>query len=84
VTVKDFHRLPGVTILRITISPDSWLDTHRHPVITAGALMSGQLTVATTDGNTLHPTGGDPIVEVADFWHYGMNQGKVPAEIVVF
>jgi quercetin dioxygenase-like cupin family protein len=75
---------PEVTILRITIPPDSRLDTHRHPVINAGVLMSGQLTVVTTDGNTLHLKAGDPIVEVVDTWHYGMNQGKVPAEIVVF
>lgn len=75
---------PEVTILRITIPPDSRLDTHRHPVINAGVLMSGQLTVVTTDGNTLYLKAGDPIVEVVDTWHYGMNQGTVPAEIVVF
>jgi quercetin dioxygenase-like cupin family protein len=60
------------------------LDTHSHPVINAGVLMSGQLTVVTTDGKTLHLKAGDPIVEVVNTLHYGINQGEVPAEIVVF
>jgi hypothetical protein len=36
------------------------------------------------DGKTLHLKAGDPIVEVANTLHYGMNQGRIPAEIVVF
>jgi hypothetical protein len=46
--------------------------------------MSGQLTVVTADGKTLHLKAGDPIVEVVKTLHYGINQGKIPAEIVVF
>jgi quercetin dioxygenase-like cupin family protein len=53
-------------------------------VINAGVLLSGQLTVLTRDGKTLHLTAGDPIVEVVNTLHYGINQGAVPAEIVVF
>jgi quercetin dioxygenase-like cupin family protein len=47
-------------------------------------LLSGQLTVVTTEGKTLHLKAGDPIVEVVNTPHYGMNEGKLPAEIVVF
>ena len=75
---------PEITILRISIPPGTKLDTHSHPVINAGVLISGQLTVVTTDGKTLHLKAGDPIVEVVNTLHYGMNEGKVPAEIVVF
>ena len=75
---------PEITILRIRIPAGTRLDTHSHPVINAGVLMSGQLTVVTTDGKTLHLKAGDPIVEVVNTLHYGINQGKVPAEIVVF
>jgi hypothetical protein len=32
----------------------------------------------------LHLKAGDPIVEVVDTWHYGKNEGKTPAEIIVF
>ena len=75
---------PEVTMLRISIPAGTRLDTHRHPVINAGVLISGQLTVVTTDGKTLRLKAGDPIVEVVNTLHYGINQGKVPAEIIVF
>ena len=75
---------PEITILRISIPAGTRLDTHSHPVINAGVLISGQLTVVTTDGKTLHLKAGDPIVEVVNTLHYGINQGKVPAEIIVF
>lgn len=75
---------PEVTILRISIPAGSRLETHRHPVINAGVLLSGQLTVVTADGKTLHLEAGDPIVEVVNTLHYGMNEGNVPAEIIVF
>ena len=75
---------PEITILRISIPAGARLHTHNHPVINAGVLISGQLTVVTTDGKTLYLKAGDPIVEVVNTLHYGINQGKVPAEIVVF
>lgn len=75
---------PEITIRRINIPAGARLDTHSHPVINAGVLLSGQLTVVTADGKILHLKAGDPIVEVVNTSHYGINQGKVPAEIVVF
>jgi quercetin dioxygenase-like cupin family protein len=75
---------PEITIRRISIPAGARLETHSHPVINAGVLMSGQLTVETTDGNVLHLKAGDPIIEVVNTLHYGINEGTVPAEIVVF
>jgi quercetin dioxygenase-like cupin family protein len=75
---------PMVTILRISIPAGSRLDVHSHPVINAGVLISGQLTVITKDGKTLHLQAGDPIVEVVNTLHYGINEGNIPAEIIVF
>ena len=75
---------PEITIRRISIPAGARLDTHIHAVINAGVLMSGQLTVVTADGKTLHLKEGEPIVEVVNTSHYGINQGMVPAEIVVF
>lgn len=75
---------PEVTILRISIPPGVNLPLHRHPVINAGILLSGELTVVTKEMKTLHLKAGDPIVEVVDTWHYGKNEGKIPADIVVF
>jgi len=75
---------PEITILRISIPAGARLETHSHPVINAGVLMSGQLTVKTMDGKVLRLKAGDPIVEVVNTLHYGINEGTVPAEIVVF
>lgn len=75
---------PEITILRITIPAGAQLPLHKHPVINAGVLVSGELTVITKDNKTLHLKAGDPIVEVVDTWHYGKNEGDKPAEIIVF
>lgn len=75
---------PEITILTISIPAGARLETHTHPVINAGVLMTGQLTVKTTAGKVLHLKAGDPIVEVVNTLHYGINEGTVPAEIVVF
>jgi len=75
---------PEITILRIKIQPGAILPLHKHPVINAGVLLSGELTVVTEDGRTLHLKAGEAIVEVVNTWHYGKNEGNKPAEIIVF
>lgn len=75
---------PEITILRITIPPRHTLPIHTHPVINAGVLLKGELTVTTDSGQVLHLKPYDPIVEVVDTWHYGRNDGDEPAEIIVF
>jgi len=87
----DGSRLPGytknapeVTILRIKIPAGAQLPLHKHPVINAGVLLTGELTVVTEDDKILHLKAGDSIVEVVDKWHYGNNEGKSIAEIIVF
>lgn len=75
---------PEITILRITIPAGVVLPMHEHPMINAGVLLSGELTVVTEDDRTLHLKAGDPIVEVVNKWHYGKNTGNDPAVILVF
>ncbi len=75
---------PEITILRITIPAGMSLPRHEHPVINAGVLIKGELTVVTDDGKRLHLKSGDSIVEVVNRWHYGVNEGNKPAEIIVF
>jgi quercetin dioxygenase-like cupin family protein len=53
-------------------------------VINAGVLLEGQLKVVTEAQKRLHLQAGDAVVEVVDQWHYGMNAGTEPAEIIVF
>ena len=75
---------PEITILRIKIPPNVQLALHEHPVINAGVLLKGELTVVTKDKETLHLKAGDSIVEVVGKWHYGKNEGNETAEIIVF
>ena len=75
---------PEVTILKITIPPKTKLPVHEHPVINAGVLLTGELTVVTENRKTLHLKAGDAIAEVVNTWHYGINEGNEPAEIIVF
>ena len=75
---------PEITILKITVPPDTQLPMHEHPVINAGVLIKGELTVITEDNKTLHMRAGDAIVEVVNTWHFGKNEGDEPAEILVF
>jgi len=75
---------PEITILRITVPAGVRLDTHLHPVINAGVMIRGQLTVVTEDGSERVFRAGDALVEVVNKRHYGINQGTVPAEILVF
>lgn len=75
---------PQITILRITVPPKVRLPLHLHPVINAGVLLEGELTVVTEDEKMLHLKAGDAIVEVVDKLHYGRNDGDEPAQIIVF
>ena len=75
---------PEITILRVQIPPKVQLPLHEHPVINAGVLLKGELTVVTKDKETLHLKAGDSIVEVVNKWHYGINEGNETAEIIIF
>ena len=75
---------PEITILRITIPSGAALPVHKHPVINAGVLVSGELTVITEDNKKKVLRAGDALVEVVNKWHYGKSTGKDPAVIVVF
>ncbi len=75
---------PKVTILKITIPPHSRLNIHKHPVINAGVLTKGELTVVDEENNTLQLKAGDALVELVNSCHFGENNGDSPAEIIVF
>lgn len=84
-SLPDYPRgRPEITVLRIRIPAGAKLDMHRHPVINAGVLIAGELTVVTKDYKTLRLRAGDALVEVVETWHYGKNEGIRPAEIIVF
>lgn len=75
---------PEVTVARIRIPPGTTLEMHKHPVISAGLLLNGELTLVTESGDTMRLDPGDSAVEVVNRWHYGTNEGSETAELVVF
>lgn len=75
---------PEITILGYEIPPGTRLPMHKHPVINAGVLLEGNLTVMTKDGKQLNLSPGDSIVELVNQWHYGVNQGPVPVKLIMF
>ncbi|GAB3221861.1 cupin domain-containing protein [Algoriphagus aestuariicola] len=75
---------PKISIVKVTIPPQSELPKHYHPVINAGVLLKGELTVVDVHGNVLEMKAGDPIIEVVNTIHFGVNKGSEAAEILVF
>jgi len=75
---------PEISILKVSIPPHSELALHKHPVINAGVLVAGELTVITENQDTLKMKTGDALSEVINTWHYGVNNGNETAEIIVF
>lgn len=74
---------PEITIKRVIIPVGGRLEPHRHPVINAGVLVRGRLTVQATNGKRVEVNAGEPLVELVDTAHYGCNTGAEPAEIIV-
>ena len=75
---------PQITILRINIPPHYTLEWHKHPVINAGVLLNGELTVISEKKDTLHLRKGEALVELVNTYHYGINEGDEPVDIIVF
>ena len=74
----------GIRVSTIKIPAGAKLEIHNHPVINAGVLLAGELTVVTEDNKTLHLKAGDSIIELVGTKHYGKNEGTETAEIIVF
>lgn len=75
---------PYITILKINIPAGAQIPLHKHPVINAGVILRGELTVVSETGKSLHLRAGDAIVELVNQWHYGKNAGDKSTEIIVF
>jgi quercetin dioxygenase-like cupin family protein len=75
---------PQITILRISIPPNSALDWHEHPMISAGYVLSGQITLEmkrTGKRKTFHA--GEALAETVNAVHRGYTTQQ-PVELVVF
>ncbi|WP_418991658.1 cupin domain-containing protein [Alistipes sp.] len=75
---------PRVTILRAVIAPQERLDLHCHPVINAGVVLRGALTVVAAGGAERTFRAGEALVELVNTPHYGENRGDEEVELVMF
>lgn len=74
---------PKITILKVTVPPNQRLEWHKHLFINAGFLLKGEITVISEKKDTLLLKAGDPIIELVNTLHYGINDGPEIAKIIV-
>jgi quercetin dioxygenase-like cupin family protein len=75
---------PQVTVLRITIPPNTALHWHRHPIISVGYVLSGHLTVEKRDtGERTILQAGQAVAETVQTTHRGFTTDE-PVELIVF
>jgi len=60
------------------------LPIHKHPFINAAYVASWEITVIRKEGGERTFKQGGVIVEMVDQWHYGVNRGQNPVELIVF
>jgi len=75
---------PHVTVLDIEIPAGACLAMHYHPMVNAGVVTQGTLTVVSADGHRRHFHKGEAIVELVDKPHYGVNEGDQPVRLIMF
>jgi quercetin dioxygenase-like cupin family protein len=75
---------PQVTVLRITIPPNTALHWHRHPIISVGYVLSGRLTLEKRDtGERTTLQAGQAVAETVQTTHRGFTTDE-PVELIVF
>lgn len=73
-----------ISIVKYEFEPGAVIPMHMHPVINAGILLKGQLTITTKSGETVTVKEGETVVELFKVWHSGANTGSVKAELIMF
>jgi quercetin dioxygenase-like cupin family protein len=75
---------PEVTVLKITIPPNTTLHWHRHPMISAAYILSGHLTVEKKDtGERKVVHAGEALAETVETTHRGFTTDE-PVELIAF
>jgi quercetin dioxygenase-like cupin family protein len=74
---------PLISVLRITIAPDTVLDWHSHPMPNAAYVLSGELTLERKDGTRKRFFAGQALTETVNRIHRGLT-GETPVVLIVF
>jgi quercetin dioxygenase-like cupin family protein len=73
-----------VTALVVHLPPGASTGWHKHPVPVYAYMLEGELTVRTENGVEKRFVKGEPIIEVMNLLHNGVNTGKETASLVAF
>ncbi len=66
-----------------TMAPGQKTGWHKHGVPTYGYILEGQITVDYGDAGKTTYHAGEGVLEAMDYWHEGINDGDIPARVVV-
>jgi len=84
VSLPDYSQAETeVTVLKITVDPQTSLPMHFHPVINVAYMLTGELTVISDQGKRKIIKQGEALIELVNQDHYGINEGVEPVEILV-
>lgn len=75
---------PEVTILRVEIPQGHKVAIHKHSLINAVYVASGQLTLEIEGGQKNVVNAGEAVIDVIEKWHDGFSSGDEPAVLIVF
>ena len=75
---------PEITVLKITIPPNTVLPPHTHPVINSGVILEGILELTDKDGTKQIFKKDDAFNEVVNIIHTGKVIGESPVVVIVF
>ena len=77
-------KTPEVTVLKISIGVGEALPMHKHDLVNIAYVKKGTLTVVTDKNQQITVKEGECLPEIIGKYHYGMNTGKEPIELIVF
>jgi quercetin dioxygenase-like cupin family protein len=73
-----------VTVMAVEIAPGKETGWHLHNIPVYAYVIAGKLTVKLEGGQQYDFQGGQPILEVMNTPHNGINSGDVPVKLIVF
>jgi quercetin dioxygenase-like cupin family protein len=74
---------PRITSLIVTLQPGEETGRHRHPVLTYGHVLTGEVEIDYGEKGRKTYRSGDSFIEAFDVWHNGRNSGVEPLSILV-
>ena len=75
---------PEVTAFLVEMAPGEETGWHQHPVPLLGYIFQGQITIHQVSGEKRTVHAGEVSLESVGVLHNGVNDGTVPAKMIVF